>query len=635
MDIIINKIVNINTLTDFKNLKINNKSINKLINKPIYYNNYLFHYLIIFNKLNIIKLCNFPIYKENEEGLNGFFLAAKYNYINLLIYLIHNYPQYIYNKNSNNENFIDYLDYSNITKILHLKLNWHLLLYNNIDELYYNLNNNNLNLLLSKYKPNHYVHMIIFNEQLTTQNIINILDILEKYINLRDNEDKTIIFPAIYKKDITLLNYIISKKVDIDYYTFINTYHPLKYAINNNFLEGAKIIWNTIKNNFNYELTNNKLETFAYFLLNNNYIDNPLFIDILQNSTSLSWNQYTVDKLTTLHLLINYDFNKYNYLIKNIKIDITILKKIKKTKNNIKWYKFMKKLPLLKPNTNIIFKSYPYVHSNLFQSKFKDMYIYLLYIKHKYNNLYCPMLNSNHQYINLNYYNELNIDWPDPLLEYNNNKFPWLICYKNEDEYWIHQQLNNLINIQRRYKKYDLGFCYLSLKAEDNGLHANIIIYDFNNYTIERFDPYGDTVYYDNKLDKILEEELTWNTGLTYIKPSDYMPVACFQTISDELNPLKQKYGDYGGYCLAWCIWYLEHRILNINIKQTILVKKLLNILSINNNSFMEYIRNYSNKLNFARIKYLKKIGISSKIISNIHYIYNIEKIISDYIIKK
>ena len=32
------------------------------------------------------------------------------------------------------------------------------------------------------------------------------------------------------------------------------------------------------------------------------------------------------------------------------------------------------------------------------------------------------------------------------------------------------------------------------------------------------------------------------------------------------LNPLNQKSDDYGGYCLAWCTWYLEHRIINKNI---------------------------------------------------------------------
>jgi hypothetical protein len=151
--------------------------------------------------------------------------------------------------------------------------------------------------------------------------------------------------------------------------------------------------------------------------------------------------------------------------------------------------------------------------------------------------------------------------------------------------------------------------------------------------TIERFDPYGDTVYFDKEIDDILEEELTWNTGFTYLKPSDYMPIAGFQSISDELNPFKQKIGDFGGYCLAWCSWYLEHRIINKNIKPNILINKLLKKLSYSNNTFLENIRNYANNLNKARTKYLKNIGIDHKIISNLYFPNYIENELTESII--
>ena len=42
-----------------------------------------------------------------------------------------------------------------------------------------------------------------------------------------------------------------------------------------------------------------------------------------------------------------------------------------------------------------------------------------------------------------------------------------------------------------------------------------------------------------NNIDDILEEELTWNTNLKYIKVSDYLPDVGFQTISNENNLLK------------------------------------------------------------------------------------------------
>jgi hypothetical protein len=210
--------------------------------------------------------------------------------------------------------------------------------------------------------------------------------------------------------------------------------------------------------------------------------------------------------------------------------------------------------------------------------------------------------------------------------------FPWFISYQDEDTYWINENLNYLINIQRRKKIYDFSFCYLSLRNNDI-LHANIIIYDFNNLTIERFDPFGDTVVYDKLLDDVLEEELTWNTGLKYLKPSDYMPVAGFQTISDELNPLNQKSGDFGGFCLAWCTWFLEHRIKNQKIDQKDLVKKLIKKLSMMDISFMEYIRNYADKLNEHRINSLTNAGLDENKISNTIIDNKTNNLLNKYII--
>ena len=109
---------------NFKDI-IDIKNINQLkkfnLDKPLYFNNYLFHYLIIFNKFDIIKLDKFPIYKENDEELNGIFLAAKYDHIDILKYLIKTYPEYIYNKNSKNEqlyiHIVIFNMYCNISKL--------------------------------------------------------------------------------------------------------------------------------------------------------------------------------------------------------------------------------------------------------------------------------------------------------------------------------------------------------------------------------------------------------------------------------------------------------------------------------------------------------------------------------------
>lgn len=602
--------------------------------KPLFYNNYLFHYLIIFDKLDILKLDIFPIYQENEEGLNGFFLAAKYDNIKILKYLIKNYKQYIYNKNDNNELFIDYLENSNILELFEFDLNWEILFEDKIDDLLYNFNYNELVKLFKIYKPyNHYLHAIVNNINLNEDQIINILDLFPNEINLRDPEDKTLIFSALYNNYIKVVKYLISKNIDIDYYTFINTYNPLKTAICIKFVDAYNLIWNHIKNTFNYELTDRNMENIAHFLFYRGITDKTAF-EILSNSPSSIWHQLDVNKKTPLELIVKYKFAQFNNILKNKHVDVDYIKnKFKNNKNeNITlWINFLETLPKYNNDNNVIVDKYTYSHTNMFQSKFTDMSFYILHLSDKYQNLYFPNI-VDYKLTNMTNLNEISLDWPDQLLD-SNPIFPWIICYQSEDNYWVHSYLNNLINIQRRWKKYDFAMCYLSIRSPDGGLHANIIIYDFINLIVERFDPYGDSVHYDNKLDEILEEELTWNTGLKYLKPSDYMPVAGFQTISDELNPLKQKHGDFGGYCLAWCNWYLEHRIKNKNIKPIELIKKLIIKLSYDDNSFMEIIRNYANKLNNTRIEHLSKIGLNENIISNTRLSKYNENKIEQYII--
>ena len=113
--------INFKEIIDIENIK----QLKKFdLDNPLYFNNYLFHYLIIFDKLDILKLYKFPIYKENDDGLNGIFLAAKHDNIPILKYLINTYTEYIYNKNNNNELFINYINPLSIIDILDLKLKW-------------------------------------------------------------------------------------------------------------------------------------------------------------------------------------------------------------------------------------------------------------------------------------------------------------------------------------------------------------------------------------------------------------------------------------------------------------------------------------------------------------------------------
>jgi hypothetical protein len=209
------------------------------------------------------------------------------------------------------------------------------------------------------------------------------------------------------------------------------------------------------------------------------------------------------------------------------------------------------------------------------------------------------------------------IIFPDKLL-YKYNNFPWLLVWNNKNNYFIHPKLKMLI--KKNKDKYDLGILLLSLRLPNGGLHATLVIYDFKRNVIERFDPYGNTTLLDRDIDIVFEKELNYGKNgknVKYCDTSCYFPVAGFQTISNEENMYNQKMGDFGGYCLAWCLWYIEHRLKNLKSNPKILVRKTLNRLMEMKLKPDEYIRNYANHINTVRVNYMKKIGIPENITSN------------------
>ena len=105
------------------------------------------------------------------------------------------------------------------------------------------------------------------------------------------------------------------------------------------------------------------------------------------------------------------------------------------------------------------------------------------------------------------------------------------------------------------------------------------------------------------------EEKLAKPTNMSYCGPDCYFPVSGFQTLSDENNSMNQKMGDFGGYCLAWSIWYAEHKMINLKVEPKDLIRKIINKFMKMNIKPMEYIRNYANYISRFRLGYLKKIG--------------------------
>lgn len=655
---------------DFKkiiNIK-NQKNLNNLIlDQPIFQNNYLFHYLIELNNLEGLKLKKWPIYIENNDGLNGFHIAAKNSNIKILEFLIETYPDYIYNRNLIRNAFTFYLPFNEFTYLIekYPKLDWDDLILNasNLPNevfkyIIINLNYKQLLNFINVYKikptdTNNYLHGIIKSIRLSSDEKIKILNnYSEEELNIKPNSDGTgLILFALDNNDEKMVNYLLSRNIDLNYYTFVKTNSPLGlalyYDIMNNsnvfspkIFEKIKTTDSTFLKTFNNDMNNiihisliirqNRNELMD-LKTNNTYPE----LEILKYFESESWNQLNINKITPLELLTDLNYNIYSNIIINNKISINpdVITNLKKLNNPYykQWINLFEKQPVyIEPIDNIIIDKSKYTHYTLFQSKFKDIGIFTLYLHDTYKELLVPNI-TNYMITNLTFENTF--PFSDDLIS-KEVVFPWIISYYSNTEYYIHPYLNNLINTERRNKNKRFAIVFLSL-IYDQVLHANVLIYDFKNLTVERFEPYGNTSLIENNVDDLLEEELTWSTGLKYLRPKDFLPFAGFQTISDETNLINTKAGDFGGFCLAWCLWYIETRIKNSEVDPKTLVLKLINKLNKMEYKFSEHIRNYSNKINIKRVNYIKKIGINEKDISNIYLTNDNDSILAEFLIKK
>ena len=618
------KIVNIKTKKD---LDVYNPE------EPIFYDNYLFHYLIILDKFDLLKMQEHPIYKLNEDGLDGFMLAAKYDNMPILKYLIKKYPDYAQNHNNEGLHFINYL--ANPLKLISImkeftNIDWYYLFKFKNDKsieffCYFIsiLDNSDLLWFLkeesTKKLPIYYVlKSIIINNKLTDTEKKKIFDkYSEKEINLKDYENIGLIITLINMEDIKLTEYFIKRKLDLEYILkpvtdfitpFSYLYSKLCFQSNKNLEKILELLWDNVKLDFNFI---NKLGfsyvTICLFSCKN---ESPIFEKItdwiLKNSPDSAWNKVSYLKENSLFYIINKPFDTYKKYIKDRVLDTDLTNRQGKSIFDLivdaKWANLLKKSKKFVPDLNIDLEINKYQHYTKFTATMMDILIYFIYLDKKYKNLYIPKIYEVTQ---------------------NRNDFPFVINYiEHEGVLDINLKLNSLINSVRREKSHDFALLFLSLTLEGELKHANIILYDFNNLTIERFEPYGDDCI-NNVLDDYLEEELTWNTGFKYLRPCDFLTKPSYQSLSYEGNE-SLKSGDFGGFCLGWCIWYAEHRMKNSKIDSKVLNQKTLEKLLRSDDTLTEFIRNFSNKLFDSKLNIVKKICpngecIPEKNISNLY----------------
>jgi hypothetical protein len=628
MKLNLDKIMNIKTKEDLKKFSID---------KPIFYDNYLFHYLIMLDKFDILKMEKFPIYQFNEEGLDGFMLAAKTENYKILKYLIKQYPEYAQNHNNDNLGFINFIEKPSIIIDLMKEfpnIDWYYILkFKDTKSMEFykflisKLNFSELKWFMENFEdskrfPRYYLlSAILQNEIIKYDDKIKILDkIPQDDINKKDIENNGLIVDVIDLEDVDMCKYLLSRNIDLEYIikpitTFITPffylYSKLILMATQNLIKITELIWDKVKSKLDFLFISKEGIDYIGLVLGVDNIQEVSLINkindfLLKNCPDSSFYRVTSDKITNLFLLIDKPFDKYHKYIENRVLDLTVKNSEGNTVLDLcneKWKELLLNSKKYKADFfKVKLETNKYQHFTKFTATLIDIIIYFIHLDKKYKNLYIPKL----------------------LFENQERKdFSWFVNYNQVDNILdIHPNLNYLINNIRREKSHDYALIFLSLILENDLKHANILIYDFNRLTIERFEPYGDNGI-DEIYDDLLEEELTWNTGFKYLRPKDFLTKPGYQLISNE-NSDNLKAGDFGGFCLGWCLWYIEHRLKNSKIDPKILNQKTIEKLLRLDDSFTEYIRNYSNKLFDIKLKIVKKICfdgqcIREKNISNLY----------------
>jgi ankyrin repeat protein len=231
------------------------------------------------------------------------------------------------------------------------------------------------------------------------------------------------------------------------------------------------------------------------------------------------------------------------------------------------------------------------------------------------------------------YYEKIGVDFPFKL-EFSNCEILWSfqkIFYPTYFDYEFDKVMNNT---QIKYITIPLG---IELQS---GSHANILFIDKDKKTIERFEPNGSNFpiglnYNPELLDDILLSKFS-EYNLELLRPKDFLPSIGFQILENVEEEKCKRLGDPNGFCGVWCVWWVYHRMKNEQFDNKTLSIDLIAKLKMENKSFKNIIRNFSNNITEIRDKFLKKfnLDINDWMVGNIDdkIINNLEKEIFKFI---
>ena len=464
---------------------------------------------------------------------------------------------------------------------------------------------------------------------------------------------------ACSKNNLAIVKHILKQDDNITYGGGDSEYLPVNIAINNNLFDLLNLLIEHIKE---YNIIDRYRNIYAhyiadrliFFVINNLILEERklrnISFKILENSDiDLENNdKISVRKLLSQYIKLKEKQKKSQKINKDEdKKDVFDIKDIKLIVNNIDTSTTEDEY---KERHFVLVKSKKHFNSGLFGADIFYKTLYILYLHNKYDDLCIPtqklsddkikkmLYLINMQTINYSAYYNIITSIYYTTLKYLTPILPSNILWHSKDLHYINPDLFDII--KKTKKRFIL--LTISLIVAKEFTHANCIIIDTKKNDIRRFEPYGlNTMGDENELDELIKNkcEEIFNRKFRYYKPEDYVGNIKFQSVSNDGNNNYRKLGDPMGYCLAWCMWFIELKLNNPDIKDS----ELTNLASENilkyykkyDNPYLYFIRDYGRILNDEKDKIFRKIKISKDELYDINYkqtnLYKIHDYIQKY----
>ena len=480
------------------------------------------------------------------------------------------------------------------------------------------------NLGASLSKPKSHITTLLNHNKCDLEN--KILEMFEYNLNDYDVLGFTPLYFMVKNNNLNCVKKILDKKININNSGDIGGTNIFELALRYSSEDMIKLLLN-YEIDINY--TNDYGDTYLHgiFLSQDGFYKEYIIEKLLKKVEN--FDIQNIDGDTIVHLMAkNNKIIKYIDFLKNKIINIALINKegktaldyLNKEDKNI----FLKQINIKKENKDTIkYIKMRKVNKTLFTSYTRDSYLYILNILIKHKNSIVTFSNLKNKKLPdiINKTNSINKNlfiqfWSGIRFQYEN--FNGLLCceinWNSKDLYFIHN--NFYESIEKNLKKKDIIFSMVTLVNLESS-HANILIIDNTQKTIERFDPYGVLGFNSpDDLDNLLEDKINKviykkiKKKYKYYRPKDLQRIKSFQFLSRHDDISNRRIGDVGGFCLAWCFWYLENRLNNLEINPKNLVSKLEKKLIIDKMDIIDYIRSYANKLHLDKSKLLNKFKI-------------------------